>query len=64
MKGYLSINKISKSDYMKMPNFLKLRELILYVVIYRTLNVQQDEFSRVFIDRYRNRIINKHHLLI
>lgn len=59
MKGYLSIIKISKSDYMKMPIFLKLRELILYVVIFRTLNVQQDEFARVFIDRYRNRIINK-----
>lgn len=59
MSGYLSMNQISKSDYMHLPLFLKLREIILYIVIYRTLKIEESEFARRYLERYRDRIINK-----
>ena len=58
MKGYLEENNLPKKDYLTIPFFLKLRELILYIVIHRTLNVKENRFAQVFINRYRDRIIN------
>lgn len=58
MKGYLSINYLSKEDYLKIPLFLKLREIILYIVFHRTVDVGLNEFANKYINRYKNRIIN------
>src|SRR5690554_405529 len=45
MQGYLSENKLSKVDYLKIPLFLKLRLIILYIVIFRTLDVIENKFA-------------------
>lgn len=58
MQGYLSENKLSKVDYLKIPLFLKLRLIILYIVIFRTLDVTENKFANFYINRYRDRIIN------
>lgn len=58
MEGYLEENYLPKKDYLTIPLFLKLREIILYIVIHRTLNVEENRFAQVFINRYRDRIIN------
>lgn len=59
MKGYLSINNLSLDDYLKIPLFLKLREIILYIVLHRTIDIENNNFAKVYINRYRDRIINK-----
>lgn len=58
MKGYLEANRLPKEDYLKIPLFLKLREIIIYLVIFRTLNVEENKFAKVYISKYRDRIIN------
>lgn len=58
MRGYLEANILAKSDYLKIPIFLKLREIILYVAIYRSLKIEESEFAKAYINRYRDRIIN------
>lgn len=59
MKGYFSENILSKKDFLSMPYFLKLRELILYIVIYRTLDVEKNEFAKAYISKYKDRIIHQ-----
>lgn len=58
MKGYITENQLSLDDYLKIPLFLKLREIIIYIVIYRTLNIEESRFAQVYLNRYRDRIIN------
>jgi Ser/Thr protein kinase RdoA (MazF antagonist) len=57
MKGYLSENIISLEDYLTIPIFLKLREVILYVVLYKTVDVKENRFAKAYLEKYRNRII-------
>ena len=59
MKGYLRENRLSREDYLKIPLFLKLREIILYIVVYQALNVEGDRFAEAYVKRYRDRIINR-----
>ncbi|MFH0766573.1 MAG: phosphotransferase [Bacillota bacterium] len=60
MKGYLTENKLSYEDMSMMQDFLKLRELVLYIVLYRSVDMEQNNFAKRYVDKYRNRII--HHV--
>lgn len=57
MKGYQSVHQLPYQDYLTIPLFLKLRELVLYIVIYRTLDVQTDPFAKAYLARYREHIL-------
>lgn len=57
LKGYFEGNKLSKDDFMKIPLFLKLREIILYIVVFRTLDTAENRFAKAYINRYRDRIV-------
>lgn len=59
MKGYLSTNKISKEDFLTIDLFLKLREIILYIVLFRTVDTEESEFAKKYIEIYRDRIIQR-----
>lgn len=59
LKGYLSENQLSKGDFLAIDKFLKLREIVLYLVIHKTLNIEESEFAKNYIRMYRERIINK-----
>jgi len=58
MKGYFEENKLAKEDFLKINLFLKLREIILYIVIHKTLNIEESKFAQTYINKYRERIIN------
>lgn len=59
MNGYISKHLLSKEDFLTIELFLKLRELILYIVIYRTLDIEESAFAKQYIALYRQRIIDK-----
>ena len=59
MKGYLSIYKLPLQDYLEMPKFLKLRELVLYIVLHRSRSENLDDFAKRYIDAHRENIINR-----
>lgn len=57
MEGYESITSIDKFWIEKMPLFIKLREIILYISIYRSRNMKElDQWSKNFMDGRRERI--------
>jgi Ser/Thr protein kinase RdoA (MazF antagonist) len=57
MKGYLSTYALSKSDYLEIPRFLKLRELVLYIVFHRSSDLKTDGFARTYVESHRDLII-------
>ncbi len=57
MKGYLSENKLTRQDMESMDDFLKLRELVLYIVFYRSVDMSTDNFASRYIKKHRQRII-------
>ncbi|MBU1094173.1 MAG: phosphotransferase [Firmicutes bacterium] len=59
MKGYLSENNLSLDDMKTVHNFLKLRELVLYIVFFRSVDMTVDSFASKYIIRHRDHIINK-----
>ncbi|NLZ15783.1 MAG: phosphotransferase [Erysipelotrichaceae bacterium] len=59
MKGYRSEFKLSKNDFLNITKFLKLREIILYLVIFKTVDVENSNFAKAYIKLYRDKIINK-----
>jgi len=58
MKGYLSVYRLPKQDYLEIPKFLKLREMVLYIVFYRSTDIKHDEFARRYVETHRESIIN------
>lgn len=58
MKGYFTENKLTKEDMLLMKDFLKLREIILYIVLYRSVDLTTNNFAKRYVDKYRDRIIN------
>lgn len=58
MKGYLQEYQLSKDDYLTIDLFLKLREILLYFVIYRCCDIENEEWAQKYINFYRQRIIN------
>lgn len=56
MKGYNLENKLQEEDFLTIELFLKLREFILYIVIFRS-NVK-DKWAKDYIEFYRQRIID------
>lgn len=59
LKGYQSEYQLSKYDFLTIDKFLKLREIVLYLVIHKTLNIEESDFAKRYIQIYRDRIINK-----
>ncbi|MBN3490123.1 phosphotransferase [Acholeplasma equirhinis] len=59
MKGYKEEFNLSKEDFIHIDKFLKLREILLYINVYKTLDVEKDEFAKRYIERYRDKIINR-----
>ena len=57
MDGYNTENKLSKEDFLTIDKFLKLREILIYIVIHKTVELDSD-FARRYIPRYRERILN------
>jgi len=57
MRGYKSENKLSKEDFLTIDKFLKLREIVLYLVIFKTLNIEESDFAQRYINTYCDRII-------
>ncbi len=58
MKGYKQENQLSSFCLSTIPYFLKLRAIILYIAIYRSLDVYKDSFAVNFIKLYHNKIKN------
>ena len=63
MIGYLKENKLTKKDFLAIDLFLKLRELVLYIVVHRSMDVEKDQFAYSYVKRHRDRIINDEPLL-
>ncbi|MCF7931477.1 MAG: phosphotransferase [Acholeplasmataceae bacterium] len=59
MRGYLSENKLTKQDMETMDDFLRLRELVLYIVFYRSVDLSTNQFASNYIKKHRYRIIDK-----
>lgn len=59
MMGYLQENNLSKEDYLQIDLFLKMREFVLYFVIYRGCNLETENWAKKYISFYRDRLINK-----
>lgn len=59
MKGYLSENNLTRQDMEFMDDFLKLRELVLYIVFYRSVDMSKDHFASKYIKKHRDRIIGR-----
>jgi len=59
MTGYLKENKLPKKDFLEIDKFLRLRELVLYIVLHRSLDVTKDLFAQHYVSRHRNKIINQ-----
>jgi amicoumacin kinase len=59
MIGYSKENKLSKKDFLAIEKFLKLRELVLYIVFHRSMDVEKDGFAQSYIKRHRDSIINQ-----
>ncbi len=57
MKGYLTQYPLSKSDYLEIPRFLKLRKLVLYIVFHRSSDLTTDAFARHYVEIHRDLII-------
>jgi len=57
MRGYLSENSITKQDMKTMNDFLKLRELVLYIVFNRSVDISIDNFASRYIKKHRDLII-------
>ena len=57
MRGYLTENILYQSDMNQMQDFLKLRELVLYIVFFRSVDMSSDNFASRYVNKYRNRII-------
>ena len=53
MKGHRSEFKLSKNDFLNITKFLKLREIILYLVIFKTVDVENSNFAKTYIKLYR-----------
>ena len=58
MEGYREENKLANFWVEKMPLFLKLRELTLYLVIYRSFDVEnlKDPWCTAFMRNRREKI--------
>ncbi len=58
LEGYSRENNFDKSWLDLMPRFLKLREMILYIIIHYEQAHKTDEWCREFMDGRQNRIEN------
>lgn len=58
MKGYLSVYRLPKHDFLEISKFLKLREMVLYIVFFRSTDVKNDEFARRYVETHRDLIIH------
>ena len=58
MKGYLSENPLNREDYQLIDKFLKLREIILYIVVLRSCDLTTDKWGQKYYQFYRHRILN------
>jgi amicoumacin kinase len=58
MQGYKLENTVDAESFHQIQLFLKLREIILYIVIYRSCDIETDEWAKNYIALYRNRILN------
>lgn len=63
MKGYLSEYALRKEDYLHIPIFLKLREIILYIVLFRSTDIKTNTFARTYIETHRPSIIEGHPII-
>lgn len=59
MIGYLKENKLAKIDFLEIDKFLRLRELVLYIVLHRSLDAVNDLYVQHYVSRHRNKIINQ-----
>ncbi len=58
MKGYQKANQIDSYWLKQLQYFLKLREIILYIAVYRSLDVETNEWAKKYISLYRESILN------
>jgi amicoumacin kinase len=58
MKGYQMDNSIDEASFKTIHLFLKLRELILYIVIYRSCDIETNQWAQDYLSYYRERIRN------
>lgn len=58
MKGYVTENIISDEDLSHLDKFLKLREIILYLVVNRSCDINTNKWAHKYYHFYRDRIIN------
>ena len=59
MKGYNTINKLDYEWFLRLNDFLKLREIILYMVLHGAGDaVLNSPFGKRFVSIYKDRIIN------
>lgn len=59
MKGYRLEYQLSKADYLEIEKFLKLREMVLYIVLFRSADLKTNDFARRYVEFHRERIINR-----
>lgn len=59
MIGYLRENKLTKTDFLYIEKFLKLREIVLYIVFFRSVDLKTNKFAANYIETHRERIIQK-----
>jgi len=58
MRGYQSEYKLDLDSYNQIPHFLKLREFILYAVVHRSCDLENDKWAQRFISMYKDRLLN------
>lgn len=58
MEGYKKENHLSKDDFLSITEFLKLREMVLYIVFHRSTDLESESYAKRYVDFYRDRIIN------
>jgi len=58
MEGYKSENHLNKEDFLTITDFLKLREMVLYIVFHRSSDLENEPYAKRYVDFYRARIIN------
>ncbi|MDD3191559.1 MAG: phosphotransferase [Bacilli bacterium] len=58
LEGYFTENSLSKKEFQYFDLFLKLREIVLYAVLFQDNEIERSKFAKKYVENHRDKIIH------